>query len=99
MWLALAGKNVWLMVLATSVDTLAGGMGQAAFVAFIMASVQRELQRDAIRAAVGAGRGAARLIGVVAWVVASQGILRGNVRTAMPGLALGARISSLVADV
>ena len=35
MWLALAGKKLWLMVLATSVDNLAGGMGQAAFVAFI----------------------------------------------------------------
>jgi PAT family beta-lactamase induction signal transducer AmpG len=37
MWLALAGKKLWLMILATSVDNLAGGMGQAAFVAFLMA--------------------------------------------------------------
>ena len=37
MWLALAGKALWLVVLATSVDNLAGGMGQAAFVAFLMA--------------------------------------------------------------
>ena len=36
MWLALAGKKVWLLVLATSVDTMIGGMGQAAFVAFLM---------------------------------------------------------------
>lgn len=36
MWLAFAGKHVWLLVLVTSVDTLAGGMGQAAFVAFLM---------------------------------------------------------------
>jgi len=35
MWLALAGKKVWLLVLATSVDTMIGGMGQAAFVAFL----------------------------------------------------------------
>jgi PAT family beta-lactamase induction signal transducer AmpG len=37
MWLALAGKHLWLLILATSVDTLAGGMGQAAAVAFLMA--------------------------------------------------------------
>jgi MFS transporter, PAT family, beta-lactamase induction signal transducer AmpG len=36
MWLALAGKKVWLLILATSVDNLAGGMGLAAFVAFLM---------------------------------------------------------------
>ena len=36
MWLALAGKQLWLLILATSVDNLAGGMGQAAFVAFLM---------------------------------------------------------------
>jgi PAT family beta-lactamase induction signal transducer AmpG len=36
LWLAYAGKKLWLLVLVTSVDTLAGGMGQAAFVAFLM---------------------------------------------------------------
>jgi len=36
MWLALAGKVLWLVVLATSVDTLIGGMGQAAYVAFLV---------------------------------------------------------------
>jgi MFS transporter, PAT family, beta-lactamase induction signal transducer AmpG len=36
MWLALAGKKVWLLVLATSLDTMVGGMGQAAFVAFLV---------------------------------------------------------------
>jgi MFS transporter, PAT family, beta-lactamase induction signal transducer AmpG len=36
MWLALAGKKLWLMVLATSIDTGIGGMGQAAFVAFLV---------------------------------------------------------------
>jgi PAT family beta-lactamase induction signal transducer AmpG len=35
MWLALAGKKVWLMALATTIDTGVGGMGQAAFVGFI----------------------------------------------------------------
>jgi PAT family beta-lactamase induction signal transducer AmpG len=35
-WLALAGKKIWLLVLATCVDTMVGGMGQAAFVAFLV---------------------------------------------------------------
>jgi PAT family beta-lactamase induction signal transducer AmpG len=36
MWLALAGKKIWLLVLTTSLDTGIGGMGQAAFVAFLV---------------------------------------------------------------
>jgi MFS transporter, PAT family, beta-lactamase induction signal transducer AmpG len=36
MWLALAGKKIWLLALATSLDTMIGGMGQAAFVAFLV---------------------------------------------------------------
>jgi MFS transporter, PAT family, beta-lactamase induction signal transducer AmpG len=36
MWLALAGRKVWLLALATCLDTGVGGMGQAAFVAFIV---------------------------------------------------------------
>jgi MFS transporter, PAT family, beta-lactamase induction signal transducer AmpG len=35
-WLALAGKKVWLLALVTSCDTMVGGMGQAAFVAFLV---------------------------------------------------------------
>jgi MFS transporter, PAT family, beta-lactamase induction signal transducer AmpG len=37
MWLALAGKHLWLLVLAISIDNLAGGMATAAFLAFLMA--------------------------------------------------------------
>ena len=37
MWLALAGKQLWLMIFATSVDNLVGGMGLAAFIAFLVA--------------------------------------------------------------
>jgi PAT family beta-lactamase induction signal transducer AmpG len=33
---ALAGKKIWLLALATSLDTMIGGMGQAAFVAFLV---------------------------------------------------------------
>jgi MFS transporter, PAT family, beta-lactamase induction signal transducer AmpG len=36
MWLALAGRKVWLLALATTLDTMIGGMGQAAFVAFLV---------------------------------------------------------------
>jgi PAT family beta-lactamase induction signal transducer AmpG len=36
-WLAAAGRDIGLMVLAVGVDNLAGGMGAAAFGAFIMA--------------------------------------------------------------
>jgi len=35
-WLALVGKKIWLLALATSLDTMIGGMGQAAFVAFLV---------------------------------------------------------------
>src|SRR5271163_2299685 len=35
-WLALAGKKVWLLALATTLDTGIGGMGQAAFVAYLV---------------------------------------------------------------
>jgi PAT family beta-lactamase induction signal transducer AmpG len=37
MALALAGNQLWLVIVATSVDNLAGGMGLAAFTAFLMA--------------------------------------------------------------
>jgi PAT family beta-lactamase induction signal transducer AmpG len=35
-WLAVAGKKLWLLALATCLDTMIGGMGQAAFVAFLV---------------------------------------------------------------
>jgi PAT family beta-lactamase induction signal transducer AmpG len=34
--LALSGKKLWLMALATTIDTGVGGMGQAAYVGFLM---------------------------------------------------------------
>jgi len=36
MWLAFAGHKFWLLIFATALDTMAGGMGLAAFVAFLM---------------------------------------------------------------
>jgi PAT family beta-lactamase induction signal transducer AmpG len=35
-WLALAGKKIWLLILATSLDTGVGGMGLAAFTAYLV---------------------------------------------------------------
>jgi PAT family beta-lactamase induction signal transducer AmpG len=35
-WLAVVGKKLWLLALATCLDTMIGGMGQAAFVAFLV---------------------------------------------------------------
>ncbi|MFI4890344.1 MAG: AmpG family muropeptide MFS transporter [Steroidobacterales bacterium] len=92
MWLALAGKKLWLMVLATSVDNLAGGMGQAAFIAFVMAqcSVNFSATQYALLSALAAVPRV--MIGVVAGqVVAALGWAKFFVvtfATAMPGLVL-----------
>ncbi len=92
MCLALAGRKFWLMVVATSVDNLAGGMGQAAFVAFIMAqcSVNFSATQYALLSALAAVPRV--LIGVVAGqVVAALGWAKFFVvtfATAVPGLAL-----------
>lgn len=92
MCLALAGKKLWLMVLATSVDNLAGGMGQAAFVAFVMAqcSVNFSATQYALLSALASVPRV--LIGAVAGqVVAALGWANFFVvtfSTAMPGLVL-----------
>jgi PAT family beta-lactamase induction signal transducer AmpG len=92
MWLALAGKKFWLMVLATSVDNLAGGMGQAAFVAFLMAqcSASFSATQYALFSAL------ASIPRVVMGAIAGQVVARigwanffvVTFATAMPGLAL-----------
>lgn len=92
MWLALAGKKLWLMVLATSVDNLAGGMGQAAFVAFVMAqcSVNFSATQYALLSALSAiprvtiGALAGQVVAVLGW--AKFFIV--TFATAMPGLVL-----------
>ncbi len=92
MWLALAGKKFWLMILATSVDNLAGGMGQAAFVAFLMAqcSASFSATQYALLSALAA---VPRVVmgAIAGQVVASVGWAHFFVitfATAMPGLAL-----------
>jgi MFS transporter, PAT family, beta-lactamase induction signal transducer AmpG len=92
MWLSLAGKKLWLMVLATSVDNLAGGMGQAAFVAFVMAqcSVNFSATQYALLSALAAvprvtiGALAGQVVAVIGWAK----FFVVTFLTAMPGLAL-----------
>src|ERR1700761_3890794 len=40
-WLALSGPKLWLVTMATSLDTGIGGMGQAAFVGFLVSQCNR----------------------------------------------------------
>jgi PAT family beta-lactamase induction signal transducer AmpG len=92
MWLALAGKKLWLMVLATSIDNLAGGMGGAAFVAFVMAqcSVNFSATQYALLSALSAvpritiGALAGQVVAAVGW--AKFFVI--TFATAMPGLML-----------
>ncbi|HMK84712.1 MAG TPA: MFS transporter [Steroidobacteraceae bacterium] len=92
MWLALAGKQLWLMVLATTVDTAVGGMGQAAFVAFLVSQCSASFsatQYALLSALTAVPR---TLVNAIAgYVVASVGWAHFFVitfLTAMPGLAL-----------
>lgn len=75
MWLALAGKKFWLMLLATTLDTAVGGMGQAAFIAFLVSlcSVNFSATQYALLSAiaavprVGMGAVAAHVVEWVGW--------------------------------
>ena len=92
MWLALAGKKVWLMLLATCVDTSVGGMGLAAFVAFLVSqcSVNYSATQYALLSALAAVPG--NIISSIAgYVVDSVGWANFFVitfATAAPGIAL-----------
>jgi len=92
MWLAFAGKHVWLLLLATTVDTGIGGMGQAAFIGFLVSqcSVSFSATQYALLSALAA---VPRTIisSVAGYVVASVGWAHFFVITflaAIPGLAL-----------
>ena len=92
MWLALVGKKLWLVVLATSVDTLVGGMGQAAYVAFLVSlcSANFSAAQYALLSAMAAvprvtmGAIAGRVVDSVGW--AHFFVI--TFLTAVPGLAL-----------
>jgi MFS transporter, PAT family, beta-lactamase induction signal transducer AmpG len=92
MWLALAGKKLWLLVLATSLDTGIGGMGQAAFVAFLVSQCSPNFSATQY-ALLSAMASLPRIsIGALAgWVVTAIGWANFFVvtcLTAMPGLIL-----------
>jgi PAT family beta-lactamase induction signal transducer AmpG len=101
--LALAGRKVWLLALVTSVDTLAGGMGQAAFAAFLMclctpnysATQYALLSALAVFARVGMQGIAGYVVAAVGWV----DFFLITFATCLPGLivlfALRARIRAL----
>jgi MFS transporter, PAT family, beta-lactamase induction signal transducer AmpG len=92
MWLSLAGKHLWLMVLATTLDTCVGGMGQAAFVAFLVSQCSPSFSATQY-ALLSALTAVPRVIvsSIAGFVVASVGWAHFFVvtfLTAMPGLAL-----------
>jgi PAT family beta-lactamase induction signal transducer AmpG len=92
MWLALAGKQLWLMILATSLDNLIGGMGQAAYVAFLVSlcSASFSATQYALLSALSAiprvlmGAVAGQVVESVGWA----NFFMVTFVTAMPGLAL-----------
>jgi len=92
MWLALSGPKLWLMLLATGVDTGVGGMGQAAFIAFIVSqcSASFSATQYALLSALAAvprtvlGWVASQVVPVVGW--AHFFVI--TFATAAPGLAL-----------
>ena len=91
-WLALAGKKVWLLVLATSLDTGIGGMGLAAFVAFLVSlcSVNFSATQYALLSALASVP--SKVMGYVAGIVVSHigwaNFFVVTCLTAMPGLVL-----------
>jgi MFS transporter, PAT family, beta-lactamase induction signal transducer AmpG len=92
MWLALAGRKVWLLALATTLDTMVGGMGQAAFVAFLVSLCSSSfsgtqyalLSALAVVPRVTTGAIAAQVVSAVGW--ANFFIV--TCLTAVPGLIL-----------
>ena len=92
MWLALSGKVLWLMILATSVDNLAGGMGQAAFVAFLMSQCSANFSATQYALLSALAAVPRTVMGTVAGAVVTQigwaNFFIVTFLTAMPGLAL-----------
>ena len=91
-WLALAGKKIWLLVLATSLDTGVGGMGLAAFVAFLVSlcSVNFSATQYALLSALASAP--SRVMGYIAGIVVARigwaNFFVVTFLTAMPGLIL-----------
>ncbi len=91
-WLALAGKKIWLLVLATSLDTGIGGMGLAAFVAFLVSlcSANYSATQYALLSALASVP--SRVMGYIAGIVVSKigwaDFFVVTFLTAMPGMIL-----------
>ncbi len=91
-WLALAGKKVWLLVLATALDTGVGGMGLAAFVAYLVSLCSKDFSATqyALLSAMASlpritmGSVAGFLVAKIGWA----NFFIFTFLTAMPGLAL-----------
>jgi PAT family beta-lactamase induction signal transducer AmpG len=92
MWLALAGKKLWLMLLATTLDTSVGGMGQAAFVAFLVSQCSASFSATQYAALSAFATLPSKLVSSIAgYTVASVGWAHFFVitfLTAVPGLAV-----------
>jgi PAT family beta-lactamase induction signal transducer AmpG len=91
-WLALAGKKVWLLVLATSLDTGIGGMGLAAFVAFLVSLCDSNFSATQYALLSALASIPSRVMGYVASIVVSRigwaNFFVVTFLTAIPGLIL-----------
>jgi len=91
-WLALAGKKIWLLVLATSLDTGIGGMGLAAFVAFLVSLCSANFSATQYALLSALASVPSRVMGYVAGIVVSKigwaDFFVVTFLTAMPGLIL-----------
>ena len=91
-WLALAGKKIWLLVLATSLDTGIGGMGLAAFVAFLVSLCSANFSATQYALLSALASVPSRVMGYIAGIVVSKigwaDFFVVTFLTAMPGLIL-----------
>jgi MFS transporter, PAT family, beta-lactamase induction signal transducer AmpG len=71
-WLAVAGKKIWLLVLATSLDTGVGGMGLAAFVAFLVSLCSANFSATQYALLSALASVPSRVMGYVAGIVVSK---------------------------
>jgi PAT family beta-lactamase induction signal transducer AmpG len=91
-WLALAGKKIWLLVLATSLDTGVGGMGLAAFVAFLVSLCSANFSATQYALLSALASVPSKVMGYVAGIVVSKigwaNFFVVTFLTAIPGLIL-----------
>jgi MFS transporter, PAT family, beta-lactamase induction signal transducer AmpG len=91
-WLALAGKKIWLLVLATALDTGIGGMGLAAFVAFLVSLCSSNYSATQYALLSALASIPSKVMGYVAGIVVSKigwpNFFVVTFLTAMPGLIL-----------